>query len=247
MWRASQRWWGRAPAIAALLLGVLGWLAASGPAEARRFEIVAGWSGADGQSYSFISPQLSFPADTTDEWVLRGTLSYLTYDFVDAAGGRASVSSPGVALGVAYRWRRERTTVTVGPGWEVRQVRTHHGDGRRTESTDHGWTLHGDGHHRATDAVSLGLGAGYHSVNEWLAVSGVTRYHLRQDGGPPAVGVELITQGNPDLRATGAGGLLELPAGTATLQIRAGQMRLRHASGLEETRPYYNVGVVARF
>jgi hypothetical protein len=235
--RAACRWTAAAGWILAL---------AATPAAGQRFEILGGWSGTDGQSYGYISPQWSFPAGGGDEWVVRGTVSWLTYDFVDEAGRSTSVRSPGVAAGFAYRWRAPRTVLTLGPGYEVRRVEETRG-GLRSERTDHGLTLQGDAHHQATDVVSLGLGAAYLDVNQWLALTGVVRYRL---GGPGAAvaGIEATTQGNSDLRATGAGGLLETPiAGGTAFQLRAGMSRLRHASGFEETRPYYSVGVVTRF
>jgi hypothetical protein len=85
-------------------------------------EVVAGWEGSAGRGYTFVAPSLTLHRGERLSWILRGSLSYLYYDFPEA-GGDTEVRSPGQSLGLAFRYAAPRFTATVGPGYEVRQTR----------------------------------------------------------------------------------------------------------------------------
>lgn len=215
-------------------------------------DVVAGWEGSNSRGYTFVSPAASFPANDRWSWVLRGTLSYLYYDFAED-GGRTHVRSPGEALGVGLRYSVPGLTATIMPGYEVRQTRRALAAGGDTRQTETGVTIQGDVFYQATPLVSVTGIISYSDANRYTwGRAGIKRQISNFDnraGSTYSVGAEVTGQGNSDGRSAELGGLFEIayPASHASLQFRAGYSQLRNPDGSHESSPYFGVGYYQAF
>jgi hypothetical protein len=234
------------PALAILLLA----LALVRPAAGQ--ELITGWEGSASRGYAFVSPAAPFAASGQLSWVVRGTLSYLYYDFADQ-GGRTEVRSPGESLAVALRYSNPQITGSLGLGYEVRQTKRHLATGAETRENETGVVVLGDVFYQATPLVNLSAIASYGDANHYTwARIGAKRQISNFDNHEPRtmhVGAELTGQGNSDGRSIQLGGLFEIafPSDRASLQLRAGYSRQKNPDDSHESRPYFGVGYYRAF
>lgn len=212
-------------------------------------EVVAGWEGSAGRGYTFVAPSLTLHRGERLSWVLRGSLSYLYYDFPEA-GGDTKVRSPGQSLGLALRYAAPRFTATVGPGYEVRQTRRKPAAGGEIEDDENGATLEGSVFIQATPRTVVSLLASYGEANDYYWVRGGVK---QQVGGSDAIawhlGAELTSQGNEDVESRQLGGVLEAAflRAQASLQLRAGYSRQENPDSSRQSDPYFGVGLYRAF
>ncbi len=221
---------------------------------ARAHELIGGWEGGPGNGYGFLEPIFSFPGSGTGSaFVIRPTVSYLYYDTYDAAGGLTQVSSPGESLGIAYRLRTPRVTLTLGPGFEVRQERRDLADGTRQTDTLRGATFSGDVYFQATSLTSCSLVGSYEDANHYVwSRAGIKRQITNTDfraANAISLGLELTEQGNRDVRRDQAGAVLgwEFLRAHASLQFHAGVSQSRYPTAPSATQGYVGVGFYRSF
>lgn len=207
-------------------------------------EVVAGWEGSADRGYTFVAPALTLQHSEQISWILRGSLSYLYYDFPEADGD-TTVRSPGQSLGLALRYAAPSFTVTVGPGYEVRQTRRKPSAGGETKENENGFTLDGNVFFRATPRTVVSLLASYGDANEYYwARGGVKQQVTASASAAWHLGAELTSQGNEDVETRQLGGVVEvaLPRAQASLQLRAGYSRQENPDASRQSDPYFGVG-----
>jgi hypothetical protein len=214
-------------------------------------EVVAGWEGSAGRGYTFVAPALTLHHSEQLAWILRGSLSYLYYDFPEA-GGNTKVRSPGESLGLALRYTAPSFTATLGPGYEVRQTRRKPAGGGEIEDDEYGVTIEGNAFIQVTPRTVVSLLASYGDANEYYWVRGGVK---QQVGGTDAdaiawhVGAELTSQGNQDVESRQFGGVLEAAfvRAQASLALRAGYSRQENPDNSRQSDPYFGVGLYHAF
>lgn len=215
-------------------------------------EVVAGWEGSAERGYTFVAPALTLHQGGQFSWILRGSLSYLYYDFPEA-GGDTKVRSPGQSLGFALRYTTPTLTATLGPGYEVRQTRRKPAAGGEIEDDEYGATLEGSVFVQATPRTVVSLLASYGDANDYYWVRGGVK---QQVGGAAAtdaiawhLGAELTSQGNEDVESRQLGGVLEAAflRAQASLQLRAGYSRQENPDASRQSDPYFGVGLYHAF
>jgi hypothetical protein len=234
------------PALALALLAVL-------PARsATAQEVVTGWEGSASRGYAFVSPAAPFSTRGQFSWLVRGTLSYLYYDFADQ-GGRTEVRSPGESVAVSLRYSSPQITGSIGLGYEVRQTRRRLAAGDQTRENETGVVVAGDVFYQATPLVNLSAIASYGDANhyKWARIGAkrqISNFDNR-DSRTMHAGVEVTGQGNSDGRSVQVGGLFEIafPRDHASLQFRTGYSRQNNPDDSHESRPYFGVGYYRAF
>jgi hypothetical protein len=214
-------------------------------------EVVAGWEGSAGRGYTFVAPALTLHRSEQLSWILRGSLSYLYYDFPEA-GGVTEVRSPGQSLGLALRYAAPRFTATVGPGYEVRQTRKDLATGGEIDDNEYGITLEGNVFIQATPRTVVSLLASYGEANEYYWARGGVKQQVGGSGADAIawhLGAELTSQGNEDVESRQLGGVLEAAflRAQASLQLRAGYSRQENPDASRESDPYFGVGLYRAF
>ncbi len=217
-------------------------------ATARAQELVGGWEGAGSDGYAFLSPAWSLDLSGGDQLlVLRGAASYLYYTTHDV-GGTTDVASPGGSLGLAWRLRTPRLTLTLGPGYEVRRTRREPAGGAATTVTERGYTLQGDAYFQATPLTTLTAAGSYGDANRYTwARGGIKRQVTDTDfSGSSALllGVEVTGQGNYEIHTAQAGALVEIAflRGHGSLQLRGGYSRSTYRDDTRRSRAYFGIG-----
>lgn len=215
-------------------------------------EVVAGWEGSSGQGYAFVAPAFTLQRGEQISWLLRGTLSYLYYDFPEA-GADTRVRSPGQSLAIAMRHAAPNFTLTVAPGYEVRQTRRRSPSGVERTVRERGVTVNGNIFIQATSRTVLSLLGSYGKANDYYwaragikqQISGVTEANATAWH----VGAELTSQGNDDVKSRQAGGVVEaaFPNAKASLQFRAGYSRRDYPDGSRKSEPYFGLGFYRAF
>lgn len=215
-------------------------------------EIVTGWEGSSSRGYAFVSPSAAFATSGQFSWIVRGAVSYLYYDFPDE-GGKTRVRSPGESLGVGLRYSTPQLSVTIGPGYEVRQTTRDFASGSERRDNESGVVVQGDVFYQATPLTNVSLIASYGAANDyvWVRAGGkrqISNFDNR-DATTLHAGVEITGQGNKDGRSTQVGGLFEVayPSAKASLQFRAGYSRLTNPDDSHESKPYFGVGFYRAF
>jgi hypothetical protein len=217
------------------------------PGAAEGQELIAGWEGASGRGYAFLSPVLGVQLSQRHALVIRGAASYLYYEFPEAAG-ITDVTSPGAAAGLAYRLRGRRATATIGPGFELRRTTRQPSAGTRSRATERGLTAQGDIFFQPTPLTTLSLIASYGHANRYIWTRlGLKRQVTNPRFTEPAalgLGLEVTGQGNRDVRSYQAGAVfaLDLVRASASLQLRGGYARLSYADASKESRAYFGAG-----
>jgi hypothetical protein len=215
-------------------------------------EVVAGWEGSAERGYAFVAPALTLHQGDPFSWILRGSLSYLYYDFPEA-GGDTEVRSPGQSLGFALRYAAPSFTVTVGPGYEVRQTRRKPAAGAESEDNENGSTVEGNVFIQATPRTVVSLLASYGDANEYYWARGGIKQQVGGSAGSDAIawhlGAELTSQGNEDVDTRQLGGVLEaaFARAQASLQLRAGYSRQENPDSSRHSDPYFGVGLYHAF
>lgn len=216
-------------------------------------EFISGWEG-DGvtRGYVFASPVLSWKLSQNSALVLRGSVSYLYYDFPEF-GGITQVSSPGGSFGVALRRTTPRMTLTIGPGYEIRETSRQFTFGPELEVDERGYTIQGDVYATPSSLSALYGIMSYGAANEyiWTRAGAKRQLSNRDFKGPTALGIgaELTAQGNYDVRSYQAGGLIEIAflRARGSLQLRGGYSRLEYSEAPAESKPYFGIGVYRAF
>jgi hypothetical protein len=224
-------------------------LALAAAADAGAHELIGGWEGGPSNDYAFIEPVFSFPeTGNGSAFVLRPTIEYLYYEARETSG-LTKVSSPGVSLGIGWRLRTPRLTLTIGPGYEARWERRNLSDGTELKDTLKGFTASADAFFQANPLTNLFLITTYGDANHYAWTRAgikrqVTNVEFKRSTAI-SLGVELTEQGNSDVRRDQAGGLLEFAfLNTHTsLQLRSGYSRSRNADGSIQRQPYFGIGV----
>ncbi len=215
-------------------------------------ELVGGWEGDGPDGYAFLSPAWGVDLGGGDSLVFRGAASYLYYTTHDA-GGSTDVSSPGGSLGLAFRYRTPRLTLTFGPGYEARQTRRSPATGTSETVQERGFTLQGDAYFQATRLTTLTAIASYGDANRYAwARAGLKRQVTNTSFTEPTallLGVELTGQGNYEIHTAQAGGLLEVAFLKAhgSLQLRGGFSRSTYRDGSRQQRAYFGLGFYRAF
>jgi hypothetical protein len=227
------------------------WSFVSGNAFAQ--EVIVGWEGGASSGYGFVSPVLSVPkTDTPSAFVIRPAVGYLYYNFREA-GGSTDVTSPVVSIGMAYRLRTPRVSMTLGPGFEARWEHRKQVNGTRINKTRTGVTASADFFIQANPITTVSLIATYSQTNRYLWSRGgikrqVTNKNFSRNSAI-SLGAELTGQGNRDVRQFQLGGLMEIGVLSAhsSLQFRSGYARLQFTDRSIETRPYFGMGLYRAF
>lgn len=228
-----------------LLLMFVPWTAA-----AQTIEWIGGWEGSEERGYAFLSPVLTVAESPGHAWILRGAASYLYYS-LPSVGGNVDVTSPGASLGIAYRKKLSKGSLTIGPGYEIRETER---QGLLSErETELGLTVQGDLFYQMKPLHTLFVIGSFGKANEYVwSRAGYKRQLTNKDfrgGRAFSLGGEFTAQGNEDLRAVQAGAMLELAfiRSSTSLQIRGGVGRTDYETGESEDSPYFGIGFYRRF
>jgi hypothetical protein len=220
-----------------------------GFAEAGNVEMVTGWEGNDDQGYGFLNPSYSLALDENRFLVFRGGVNYLYYEF-DDLNGRTKVRSPAIEAGVSYRWTGKRISLTVGPGYEVRDTERTFADGRSREDTEKGFNLQGSLFFQATPLTNLNFLGSYSDSNEYIwSRLGIKRQLTNtnfQESRSLILGLEVTGEGNDDTTRYSAGLLFEMAFFPKQLSL---QMRLGHSlyEKSDDLQPYFGFGLYKAF
>ncbi|HUO85412.1 MAG TPA: cellulose biosynthesis protein BcsS [Thermoanaerobaculia bacterium] len=216
-------------------------------------ELILGWEGEESRGYGFVMPVFRFgPDGPGSSIVLRPAASYLYYSLPEP-GGETDVTSPGAAIGIAYRWSGPRATFTIGPGYEFRSTKRRFASGAETEEDETGINVQGDLFFNITPLTNLNLIASYGDANEYVWVrGGIKRQITNTDfSGPRSliVGLEATRQGNDEIETNQIGALLEFgfPRARGSLQFRGGLSDTEFAGGASDTGPYFGIGFYKAF
>jgi hypothetical protein len=215
-------------------------------------EIIVGWEGSPSNGYGFVMPVFSVPKTDTSAFVIRPAVGYLHYNFREA-GGRSDVTSPVVSIGMAYRLRLPRVSMTLGPGLEARWEHRKQANGTRINKTQTGVTASADFFIQANPLTNLSLIATYSQTNRYLwSRASIKRQVTNRDfrrNSAISFGAEVTGQGNRDVRQVQLGGLMEVGflSKHSSLQFRSGYARLQFIDRSIETRPYFGMGLYKAF
>lgn len=219
-------------------------------ATAQAIELVGGWEGSGERGYEFLSPVLTVAESPAHALLFRGAASYLYYS-LPSPGGSTDVTSPGASIGIAYRKKLRKGSVTIGPGYEIRETER---QGVLSErETERGLTVQGDIFYQVRPLDTLFLIGSFGKANEYVwSRAGYKRQLTNTDfRGPRAfsLGGEITAQGNEDLRAVQAGAMLEwaFMRSSTSLQLRGGVGRTDYEMGESEESPYLGIGFYRRF
>lgn len=207
-------------------------------------EIVGGVEGGSDRGYAYLTWMTPLPLSQNEDLLFWTTGSYLYYRAVDA-GGETNVRAPGLGAGVLYRWQVSPTlNLAVGPGYEYRWAKRELPSGAEIDESGGGLALQGVASWLATPKTRIEATGGYLGASEWSW----TRASLRQELSPSLrVGPEIGFQGNEDVKVREIGAVAEVPYGRNWLVIRGGQATDDYGGGIEETRPYFSVGISRTF
>jgi len=215
-------------------------------------EAVLGWEGDSTLGYAFASPAFGLKVSDRASWLLRGAGSYLYYQFPDSTG-TTNVRSPGVSGGMAFRFRSQRLTTTIGAGYEIRWDERKFGNGQSGRTVEGGVQAQVDAFFQATPLTNLNVISSYGYANRysWTRAGVKRQITNKKFTGSHALslGIEGTDQGNRDLREYAAGGLFELAFlhAHASLQFRAGYTRRRYVGQSYTSRPYLGFGLYRSF
>lgn len=215
-------------------------------------ELVGGWEGGPSNGYGFVMPVFSIPKQGPNAFVVRPSIGYLYYNFREA-GGFTNVTSPGASLGVAYRLRKKKATLTIGPGFEARWEHRVQADGSQININRRGFVGQGDIYYSATAFTAFTLNGSYELSNHYVWSRAGFKHQVTNrsfEGGTALLfGAEVTTQGNRDVHQMQVGPLLELALRPlhGALQFHSGYARLQFADGSQETRPYFGAGIYRVF
>ncbi len=180
-------------------------------------------------------------------WLLRGALSYLYYDSLDATG-ITKVKSPGESIGMAVRYSGSILTATFGPGYETRQTKRTDPFGLETNNNERGAIYQGDIFFQAAPLTSVSLIGSYGQASQYFWLRGGVKQqisnHDQQSDTTLHAGAEVTSQGNKDINTSQIGGVFEIayPRSRASLQLRAGYSRSAYAAGTQDSGAYFGVG-----
>jgi hypothetical protein len=200
---------------------------------------IVGAEGGENRGSAFLMLRETKKLASGNEIMLWGSVNYLYYD-VRSSGTETNVRSPGLSGGVMYRWILPNAHLGLGPGYDVRFTERRFRDGSSVRETEHGPVAMGDAWVRIADNVVSSGTATYSTANEWLASRANVMLEMSR---ALRVGPEVGWHGNDDLRVREYGGIVEIAMDEQWLWLRAGQARTRHRGGLEETQPYFSVGI----
>ena len=207
-------------------------------------EVIAGVEGGSDRGYAYLTWMTPLPLSQSGDLLFWTTGSYLYYRTVDA-GGETRVRAPGLGAGVYYRWQATPTLgLAVGPGYEYRWAERELPSGAEIDESGGGLALQGIASWMATPKTRVEATGGHFGASEWSW----TRASLRQELSPSLrVGPEIGFQGNDDVKIREIGAVAEVPYGRNWLVIRGGQATDDYGNGVEETRPYFSVGISRSF
>jgi hypothetical protein len=204
---------------------------------------VAGAEGDDSRQYFYLTRWERRPLDQGRDLLIWVTGSYLAYE-VRSASGTTDVRAPGISAGVLHRWIGPRGSFAAGPGFESRWVSRREPGGFEFDRRDDGLMLQSHGAYRVTERGTIEGSASWSDPLDWVA----SRIHWQQQVAPALrVGPEAGYHGNDDIRIRELGAVATIGRDGGGLQFRAGQARVRHRGGAEESAPYFVVGIVRRF
>lgn len=214
-------------------------------------DVVGGWEGSSGRGYTFVQPSVTLHTVDQLSWILRGSLSYLYYDFPDAGGTMTQVRSPGASIGIAMRYAAPGFTVTVGPGYEARQTRRL-AAGSETTVQERGLTLDGNVFAQVAPRTMVSLLASYGAANKYHWARAGVKQQISGFGADVTawhVGGEATVQGNQDVKSRQLGGVIEaaFARGAGSLQLRAGYSHRTNPDGSNKSEPYLGIGAYRAF
>jgi hypothetical protein len=214
-------------------------------------ELITGWEGSSSRGYAFVSPVVTVHRSDQFSWIVRGSLSYLYYDFPEG-NGKTKVRSPGESLGIAFRYSAPGITATIGPGYETRQTKRRLASGAETRENEDGVLIQGDVSYQVTPLTNLSLLGSYSGANDYVWVrAGVKRQITNFDHQGSTtlhVGAEVTGQGNKDSKSAQIGPVLEIayPRVNTSLQLRAGLQRVE-AGDSRNSQAYFGAGLYRAF
>ena len=214
-------------------------------------DVVGGWEGSSGRGYAFVQPSVTLNTVDQLSWILRGSLSYLYYDFPEAGGVVTKIRSPGESIGIAMRYSAPGLTITGGPGYEVRQTRRLK-TGAETAVQERGLTLDGNVFAQVTPRTMVSLLASYGAANKYHWVRSGVKQQVSGFGTDVTawhVGGDATIQGNQDVKSRQLGGVIEaaFPNGAGSLQLRAGYSHRTNPNGSSKSEPYLGIGAYRSF
>jgi cellulose biosynthesis protein BcsS len=235
----------------------VGWLACLAvllvavPAEAARYEGIAGWEGdAFGQGYGFLTGGVIVRDKAPLAIPFRVSASYLYYEFDDDAG-HVTVQAPGASALLGIRRSGRAGSFSLMAGGEGRRE-------RRERNADGAGVVWRGGF---VGQAECGLSAGrfqplglvvYSGASKYVYGRALLRWQLTNRGwsGPTTwyAGVEGVGQGNADVTAAQGGLALDctLVRARTTLSVRGGVKRSDSGNGNVDGG-YVGVGLYRAF
>lgn len=230
---------------------------AGGDAGEPWFEFIAGYEGdTHGTGYGFAGPAYVHPLRPRLAFTARVFASYLVYEF-EEAGGTRKVRSPGVNPSVGLRFGATNF-VQLLAGLDVRRREdSFEGPGgvgsRKDRDTRVGASFGAEWYTNPSDRDNVHALVNYGTVDKYTwARLGYKRQLTNVGWQEPLAlfgGVEVIGQGNDDIRSMQAGPLVELNfvrARTA-LMLRGGYKRSTFDAAPDRSGPYFGIGLYKRF
>lgn len=221
-------------------------------AMAGSFDMVTGWEGNETQGYTFFSSTYNTAIGKNVYIVFRASANYLYYEFYDV-DRRTDVRSPGTDAGIALRFNIGRASLSLGPGYEIRQTERNYENGGSTEKTEEGYNLQGSLYLQAASHTILQIISSYSDANEYIWTRGGIKYQLTNKNyqGPTALslGVEFTGQGNDDKNTLSGGILFEIAfvRKKLSIQMRTGYPFYDSEESSEDSKPYFGAGLYKAF
>jgi hypothetical protein len=219
------------------------------------WELIGGFEAdTHGSAYGFFGPGYVHPIRPNLAWTARAFANYLAYEFT-GADGETQVRSPGLSASAGLRFGG-KNWFGVNAGPEVRWRRTEltrpNGQTIESDETSVGANVGAEAYVNPTSHNNLHAIVNYGTVDKytWARVGFKEQISNRSWQGSNAtfLGVEVIGQGNDDIRSTQIGGFFEVTRVPANLSLmfKVGYKRSTFDVGPNKTGPYVAVGFYKR-
>ncbi len=219
----------------------------SSTAQASYSEFLGGWEGdSHRQGYAFLSAGKSYTIKGSDALITRLTGSYLYYKF-DQGDSVTKVTSPGISFMVGISHAREKTTLTITAGPELRWNRNRFESKQGVNlSSERNSTVSGvaQGYFdfQPLDRMEFILLAAYSGGNKYSFGRVSIERHLGSGG--TVVGLEGTGQGNSDIKAIQIGLVFAQSGfiGSSSLRISAGVKNTWGTDGIHSNVGFLGAG-----
>jgi len=233
-----------AAAAATLILGLL-----TSPACAEmKTALLASWEGGPASGFAFASSTFSYDFSPPHGIYAKPEISLLYYD-THQNGDTIKVVSPGLSLGLGYRFTSDAFTLSIGPALQVLWEEKNPRHAPATSRTLLGVSWDGDATWHATPTTDVNVLASYDQTNKyfWSRAGALERLGMWDVRGGLGfyVGPEVTWQGDKFVHQTSGGAVVQIGADevSTSFSLRAGYTRVDFSDGTGRSAPYFGASL----